>query len=154
MERPVWLLTVKFNSCNNLYHPFILIVSFCVLSSLIMKHENIIKYYIDGTIRRRYILNSIFFIYIYIYSASATIIKFKYIKTQYIFIKITSFSKVVIMLQKFDSNSEHTFFYPAWHFRPFTQNCILRQAPHFERAPHICPAQTGENEALPSHHSN
>ena len=42
MERPAWLLTVKFDSCNNLYHPFILIVSFCVLSSLIIKHENII----------------------------------------------------------------------------------------------------------------
>jgi len=42
MERPAWLLTVKFNSCNNLYHPFILIVSFCILSSLIIKHENII----------------------------------------------------------------------------------------------------------------
>src|SRR6218665_730225 len=42
MERPAWLLTVKFDSCNNLYHPFILIVSFCVLSGLIIKYENII----------------------------------------------------------------------------------------------------------------
>ena len=53
------------------------------------------------------------------------------------FIKMTSFDEVVIMLHKFDSNSEHTFFYPASHFRLFTQNCILRQAPHFERAPHF-----------------
>src|SRR6218665_849118 len=51
-------------------------------------------------------------IYIYIYSRSATIIRFKCIKTQYIFIKMTSFDEVVIMLHKFDSNSEHTFFYP------------------------------------------
>ena len=42
MKRPAWLLTVKFDSCNNLYHPFILIVSFCVLSSLIIKTR---KYY-------------------------------------------------------------------------------------------------------------
>ena len=45
MERLAWLLTVKFDSCNNLYHPFILIVSFCVLSSLTIKHENIIGQY-------------------------------------------------------------------------------------------------------------
>src|SRR6218665_1213681 len=50
------------------------------------------------------------FIHIYIYSGSSTIIRFKYIKTQCIFIKITSFDEVVIMLHKFDSNSEHTFF--------------------------------------------
>ena len=48
-----------------------------------------------------------FFIYIYIYSGFATIIRFKYIKTQYIF---TSFDKVAIMLHNFDSNSEHTIF--------------------------------------------
>src|SRR6218665_335734 len=75
------------------------------------------------------------FIHIYIYSGSATIIRFKYIKTQCIFIKMTSFDEVVIMLHKFNSNSEHTFFYSASHFRLFTQNYILRQAPHFERAP-------------------
>src|SRR6218665_1318180 len=38
-----------------------------------------------------------------------SIIRFKYIKTQYIFIKRTSFDEVVIMLHKFDSNSEQTF---------------------------------------------
>src|SRR6218665_534763 len=44
MERPAWLLTVEFDFCDNLYHQFILIVSFCVLSSLMInnKHENII----------------------------------------------------------------------------------------------------------------
>src|SRR6218665_2495875 len=42
MERHAWLLTVKFNSCNNLYHPFILTVSFCVLSSLIIKNTKIL----------------------------------------------------------------------------------------------------------------
>ena len=45
MERPAWLLTVKFDSCNNLYHPFILIVSFCVLSSLIIKNTKILLLY-------------------------------------------------------------------------------------------------------------
>src|SRR6218665_2432707 len=50
------------------------------------------------------------FIYVYIYSGSSTIILFKYIKTQCIFIKMTSFDEVVIMLHKFYSNSEHTFF--------------------------------------------
>jgi len=29
---------------------------------------------------------------------------------QYIFIKMTSFDEVVILLHKYDSNSEHTFF--------------------------------------------
>jgi len=42
MERPAWLLTVKFDSCNNLYHPFILIVSFCVLTNLIIKNTKIL----------------------------------------------------------------------------------------------------------------
>src|SRR6218665_2245212 len=42
MERHAWLLTVKFNSCNNLYHPFILTVLFCVLSSLIIKNTKIL----------------------------------------------------------------------------------------------------------------
>src|SRR6218665_1332205 len=42
MERHAWLLTVKFDSCNNLYHPFILTVSFCVLSSLIIKNTKIL----------------------------------------------------------------------------------------------------------------
>src|SRR6218665_1653283 len=50
------------------------------------------------------------FIYVYIYSGSSTIIRFKYIKTQCIFIKMTSFDEVVIMLHTFDSNSEHTLF--------------------------------------------
>jgi len=30
---------------------------------------------------------------------------------------MTSFNEVEIMLHKFDSNSEHTFLYPAGHFR-------------------------------------
>jgi len=63
--------------------------------------------------------------------------RFKLIKTQHIFIKTTSFDEVMIMLHKFDSNSEHTFFYPAGHFRSFSQNHILRHAPYFDRTPHI-----------------
>src|SRR6218665_1665652 len=55
-------------------------------------------------------LEFILLFYAYIYSGSSTIILFKYIKTQCIFIKMTSFDEVVIMLHKFDSNSEHTFF--------------------------------------------
>src|SRR6218665_2723722 len=51
---------------------------------------------------------------------------------------MTPFDEVVIMLHKFDSNSELTFFYPASHFRLFTQNCVLRQAPHYERTPQFC----------------
>jgi len=39
------------------------------------------------------------------------------------------------MLHKFDLNSEHTSFYPAGHFWPFSINCTLRHAPHFDRAP-------------------
>jgi len=42
MERPAWLLTVKFESCNNLYYSFILIVSFCVLSNLIIKNTKLL----------------------------------------------------------------------------------------------------------------
>src|SRR6218665_3555780 len=42
MERPAWLLTFKFDSCKNFYHPFILIVSFCVLSSLIIKNTTLL----------------------------------------------------------------------------------------------------------------
>src|SRR6218665_425120 len=49
MERPAWLLTDKFDSCNNLYRPFILIVSFCVLSSLIIKTRKYYYYYYEKT---------------------------------------------------------------------------------------------------------
>jgi len=40
-ERPVWLLTVIFDSIITCYRPFILIASFCVLSSLIIKKTKI-----------------------------------------------------------------------------------------------------------------
>ena len=52
---------------------------------------------------------------------------------------MTSFDEVVIMLHKFDSNSEHTFF--TLHIiSGFLLKIVsgLQQAPHFERAPHIC----------------
>ena len=42
MEHPARLLKLNSTPVITCYHPFILIVSFCVLSSLIIKHENII----------------------------------------------------------------------------------------------------------------
>jgi len=39
---PAWLPAVKFDSCITCYYLFILIVSFCVLSSLIIKKNIII----------------------------------------------------------------------------------------------------------------
>ena len=42
IEGPAWLLKLNSTPVITCYHPVILIVSFCVLSSLKIKHENII----------------------------------------------------------------------------------------------------------------
>src|SRR6218665_3677617 len=42
MERPAWLPKLNSTPVMTCYHLFILIVSFCVLSSLIIKDKNII----------------------------------------------------------------------------------------------------------------
>jgi len=50
------------------------------------------------------------FLFIYVYSGFSTKTWFKYIKTQNIFIKITSIDEAMIMLHEFDSKPKHTFF--------------------------------------------
>ena len=65
-----------------------------------------------------------FFDFVYVYSGSSTKTRFKYVKAQNIFTKVTSIDEVMIVLHKCDLNPE-IFFLPLKYFLPVLSKLYL-----------------------------